>query len=259
MQQKPTAEETKPKPPPVPFRIDATGLSTSHLPPPPKRKDGADGRTLPPPGPKPKPPGLPPRLLPRETSSPVSGPAPSSAATEPDAHKGILNQNSLNRLGAAGVSVPGLDIGTSSPASTAPKNPTAPSTAQLNELQSRFSRLSSNPPGPRSPSHSTSPAPKQTAFQTHSPSREHLPPPSSNQARNEHASSLGKKKPPPPPAKKASLMSPGSFQEAAPPPLPLSSKPKPQVSSLFCLLLMDTCDDFPALCSFTTLDTVSVW
>src|SRR4051794_4045918 len=40
-------EEKRPPPPPVPYRADRTGLSTSHLPPPPGRKDGADGRTPP--------------------------------------------------------------------------------------------------------------------------------------------------------------------------------------------------------------------
>jgi len=42
---------------------------------------------------------------------------------------------------------------------------------------------------------------------------------------------LGKKKPPPPPpAKKKELMGNGVGKEPLPPPIPLSSKPKPQVS-----------------------------
>jgi len=42
---------------------------------------------------------------------------------------------------------------------------------------------------------------------------------------------LGKKKPPPPPAKKKELMGTGLTKEPVPPPIPLASKPKPQVSS----------------------------
>ncbi len=105
-------EAAKPKPPPIPYRVNTTGLSTSHLPPPPGRKDGADGRT--PAEDKPKPPGLPPRLPPRHNSNALPSPPPSySSAAEPDSHKGILNQSSLNKLGAAGVSVPGFGIGAS--------------------------------------------------------------------------------------------------------------------------------------------------
>lgn len=40
------AEVNKPKAPSLPFRANTTGLQTSHLPPPPGRRDGADGRKL---------------------------------------------------------------------------------------------------------------------------------------------------------------------------------------------------------------------
>src|SRR5271154_2955005 len=40
-------EERRKAPPLVPFRVDTTGLSTTNLPQPPRRKDGADGRTPP--------------------------------------------------------------------------------------------------------------------------------------------------------------------------------------------------------------------
>jgi hypothetical protein len=173
-------EAARPKPPPVPYRADTTGLSTSHLPPPPGRKDGADGRS-PAAAEKPKPPSLPPRLPPRQNSSTTSSasPPPSSygaASSEPDAHKGILNQGSLNRLGAAGVSVPGFGIGGAKnkqplppPISSRSPAPTASSAnaLQVNELQSRFSRLSSNTsPKPESPSEGTSFAQKQAALKT---------------------------------------------------------------------------------------------
>ncbi|KAM0129221.1 hypothetical protein ACHAP3_007954 [Botrytis cinerea] len=178
-------EDAKPKPPPMPYRANTTGLSIDHLPPPPGRKDGADGRTppVPPPAGKPKPPGLPPRLPPRQNSNPApSAPSPpptyGAATSEADPHKGILNQGALTRLGAAGVSVPGFGIGSTKskpalppppPSRTSTNNPSPPpppsrtaspqlpartaspqipsrsSSPQVNELQSRFSRLTSSP------------------------------------------------------------------------------------------------------------------
>jgi hypothetical protein len=310
-------EEAKSKPPPVPYRADTTGLSTSHLPPPPGRKDGADGRSPAPtliPGAKPKP-SLPPRLPPRQNSNPAPSPPPAyTAKAEPETHKGMLNQGSLNRLGAAGVSVPGFGIGSkpksplpppasSSPSrNPAPNQPSVGNASQLNELQSRFSRLSSSAsPKPESPSEGTTFAQKQAALKTASSFRND---PSSvslsdarsaastaNNFRERHGEQVksgwqsanklnmkysitdkvssyggvgtahagespttgieirdnaqgepingaqesvivGKKKPPPPPIKKAALASTGNSNGAgSPPPIPLSSKPKPQVSS----------------------------
>jgi hypothetical protein len=310
-------EAAKPKGPPVPFRSDTSGLSTSHLPPPPGRKDGADGRSpAPAPPGKGKPPGLPPRLPPRQNSNPTPAsppPAYSATTSEPDSHKGILNQGALNRLGAAGVSVPGLGIGTKGrqplppPSPASPSRSPAPSPAtgnnpQLNELQSRFSRLSSSTsPQPEGPSQGTTFAQKQAALKTASSFRND---PSSvsfsdakaaagtaNNFRERHGDqvksgwqaanklntkygiankvgayggvdatqpaetaspqiemrdntatppstaapqvgALGKKKPPPPPTKRAELSGPSVGREAGPPPpIPLSSKPKPPVSS----------------------------
>ncbi|CAL3964758.1 hypothetical protein PZA11_002313 [Diplocarpon coronariae] len=176
-------EAAKPKAPPLPYRANTTGLSTSHLPPPPGRKDGADGR-VPVPEEKPKPPGLPPRLPPRQNSSPALSRAPppqysaTADATEPDAHRGILNPGALSRLGAAGVSVPGFGMGGAKvkaplpPSSPSPARSPAPSeppvnNPQLNELQSRFSRLSSSSsPKPAAPSEGTAFAQKQAALKT---------------------------------------------------------------------------------------------
>lgn len=303
-------EAAKPKGPPVPYRKDTTGLSTAHLPPPPGRKDGADGRT-PPPADKPKPPGLPPRLPPRQNSSSSATPPPPYAANtpEPDAHRGILNQGALNRLGAAGVSVPGFGInGAKSkqplpPPSRSPTHSPAPTASpaantQLNELQSRFSRMSSSSsPKPEAPSQGTTFAQKQAALKTASsfrndpssvslsdartaastannfrerhgeqvktgwqsanklntkygiadkvgafgaPANAQTPEPQSPQIDTRDSGSplagpqggvQGKKKPPPPPpAKKKELMGNGVGKEPLPPPIPLSSKPKPQVS-----------------------------
>jgi hypothetical protein len=296
--------ERKPKPPPVPFRIDTTGLSTSHLPPPPKRKDGADGRSPLPPTPKPKPPGLPPRLPPRQSSPPDSS-SNTVVASEPDSHKGILNEGSLSRLGAAGVSVPEFGIRTT-PSSASPdqSHRTANSPSQLNELQSRFSQLSSSTsPEPGNPNEGITLAQKQAALQTASSFRNDPSSISLSDARDaagttndfrerhgdqirsgwqaankfnikygiadkirssgdvghsqpsetanhriemrdntigEQSSSMGRKNPPPPPVKKASLVAPVQLKESTAPPVPLSSKPKPQVSST--LLFLRTID-----------------
>jgi hypothetical protein len=173
--------------PPVPFRANTTGLSTVNLPPLPTRKDGADGRS-PERSPKPKP-SLPPRLPPRKDSKPASSPTSppptyNSAMVEPPAHKGILNQGSLNRLGAAGISVPGFGIGEKQPMSLQARISTqshaesrtadsastrtaiSPSPSQLGELQSRFSRLSTAKSNSEAPAQGTSLAQKQAALRT---------------------------------------------------------------------------------------------
>jgi hypothetical protein len=292
--QREAEEAAKPPPPPRQYRVDTTGLSTANLPPPPGRKDGADGRSPianpPPIGAKPKPPGLPPRLPPRQNLNPATSPP---AYTEPDAHKGILNQGSLDRLSTAGVSVPGLGIKKQPlpPPSSGPSSP-AVNTSQLNELQSRFSRLSSSTSAkPESPSQGTTFAQKQAALKTASSFRNDPSSVSLSDARNAastannfrerhgdqvksgwqsanklnnkygiadkigaygttttaqaagsispnlettqeaHESGVrGKKKPPPPPVKRAELTSAGIPNDNGPPPIPLSSKPKPSVS-----------------------------
>lgn len=140
-------QEEQPKPPPKPFKIDSSGLTTSHLPPPPARKDGADGRTpgigplgsshvprtpaspAPPPATragvtqspaaglvKPGPPSLPPRLPPRGAATSPASPPVSAARTPvetPSASSsgGYINGAATSRLGAAGISVPGFGIG----------------------------------------------------------------------------------------------------------------------------------------------------
>ena len=181
------AEEAAQKPatPPVPYRADTTGLSTSNLPKPPVRRleyaeepvtTAASIRA------KPKP-SLPPRLPPRQNSShmqPVVSPPPSygTASMEPSAQEIYLNEGAINGLGTAGVSVPGLGIGERSNSSNPWRNQQSPPTSntasnsanprgpQLNELQSRFSRLSTSSPKPDPPSQGTSFAQKQAALKT---------------------------------------------------------------------------------------------
>jgi hypothetical protein len=173
-------EAAKPPPPPRQYRVDTTGLSTANLPPPPGRKDGADGRNsvaLPPPiGVKPK---LPPRLPPRQNSNPAT---PPPVYTEQDAHEGKLNQGSLDRLSTAGLSIPGLGIHKQPP--PGPSSP-AVNASQLNELQSRFSRLSSpTSVKSESPSEGTTFSQKQAALKTASSFRNDPSSVSMDDARN---------------------------------------------------------------------------
>ncbi len=192
--QRPTVEELEaqqeqeqdPPGPPLPYRADRTGLQTSHLPPPPTHRAIAStplSETVQPVKPNPR---LPPRLPSRQAStdvpSAVSAPPPSYEAVIPPptstSTNSGLNTSALNRLGHAGISVPGFGIGkssdnttsnpwkteripstTSSPPVTGPntqnpwktersQNTTSPppstGTNTLSELQSRFSRMNSS-------------------------------------------------------------------------------------------------------------------
>ncbi|KAI5208876.1 hypothetical protein AUEXF2481DRAFT_30922 [Aureobasidium subglaciale EXF-2481] len=172
-------EEEAARPPPGPYRVDTTGLSTANLPKPPVRRlDNASPASvssqarppprniapspaarapLPPPRSTPTPPtapprqqpALPPRLPPRQNSRPdLNAPPPPpvySEAIQAPPHVPAPNQAAVSRLARAGVNVPGFDIGAS--ASPPPASHSRPPPSQLspmNELQSRFSRMSSS-------------------------------------------------------------------------------------------------------------------
>lgn len=175
----------RPPPPAVPYRADTTGLSTNNLPRPPVRRIEhvqEPATAVPLTSTKSKP-SLPPRLPPRQNSSrlqPVVSPLPSydCAAVEPSTQQSYINQGAIDRLGAAGVSVPGLGIGEASNSSnpwrdqqsllannTASGSTTSPG-PKLNELQSRFSKLSTSSPKPDPPAQGTSFAQKQAALKT---------------------------------------------------------------------------------------------
>ncbi|KAK4202660.1 hypothetical protein QBC40DRAFT_275893 [Triangularia verruculosa] len=155
----------QPPKPPKPWSLNTTGLSTASLPPPPARRDvpsrpssisSADGvRAAPPPVPPARsssqnplprpPPALPPRLPPR--SPPVPGgnalaslvQQVSSASLDAPAPP-PPNQSSINRLSAAGISVPGLGIG--SPSTQPPPQPprtSSPAARQPPQLPSGLS------------------------------------------------------------------------------------------------------------------------
>jgi hypothetical protein len=174
-------EETQPKPPPVPYRVDTSGLSTTNLPKPPVRH--ADGTqspassTAPIPSSKPR---LPPRLPPRQNSHPDLHDPPPPPSYNDAVKQPAAPQGALDRLGQAGVSVPGFNIHrtpTSPPIPRrSPESPLAPEPlrqtghgGQLSELQQRFAGLSkpsSSTEQPEKTTTGTTWAQKQAALKT---------------------------------------------------------------------------------------------
>lgn len=218
-----------------PYRTDTSGLRTDHLPKPPVRRADAGSPSTGTPANRPSP-GLPPRQPPRQAAAPPPTlpprqneypdeytPAPpppyNEALSQPQAPQNqdpaAINQGAANRLGQAGVSVPGFGIGGNGTSqqqeSSAVRGPPA---GQLSELQQRFARMntgaSNDSASPASPSSATN---------------------------GLAAAAAQKKAPPPPPPKKAALHAPAQQSPSAsgfnneqaptPPPLPMSSKPKP--------------------------------
>lgn len=174
-QQEAEPANSKPAPPPRPYRQNTTGLSTEGLPPPPVRRNTSPNQAgVDAPATKPKP-ALPPRLPPRKDSSTSHSPSP-PPYTETGSQV-QLNQGAISRLGQAGISVPGLGIGTNSAerqeSSSGSQSSTNTATNNhVNELQSRFSKLSTSsqnpqsPQSPQSPANGTTLAEKQAALQT---------------------------------------------------------------------------------------------
>ncbi|KAI6860986.1 hypothetical protein KC343_g2141 [Hortaea werneckii] len=245
-QQQPMEEE--PPKPPEPYRMDTSGLKTDHLPKPPVRRgDGAGspagsapgpgaGRTASPSLPartaSPKvpprqtpplpsrapvaaakpPPALPPRMTENPNEYTPPPPPTYGEAMKPGTDAGQIDEGAASRLGQAGVSVPGFGIG--GQLNQQQQQPAQPQghSSQLGELQQRFSRM--NTGSQPSATSNSSPA----------------------------AAAAAKKSAPPPPKKKSTLTA-GAGQapqqqqqqqqqqygnaEPSPPPLPLSSKPKP--------------------------------
>ena len=180
-----TQEPHEALPPAVPFKADTTGLSTRNLPKPPIRHPGLDSTVRQagaPTAAKPKP-SLPPRLPPRQNSDLSQGAIPPQSSShhagmrqEPP-EQNILNQSALNRLGAAGVSVPGFGIGSPTdnanpwndePSTSIGKPPSSSVTRApaMDELQARFAKMSSSIAPAESSSQGTSFADKQAALRT---------------------------------------------------------------------------------------------
>lgn len=167
-----------------PYRTNTTGLSTDHLPKPPGRRDGADGRGGGPPPVPPPPsyntalshpqqppskPSLPPRLPARTNAgSPSQAPSPQQSTSSP---ANPLNQEAVTRLGNAGISVPGLGIESRPVASPSPPPPPRQAAngggaGHLGELQNRFSKLNTSTSEAAAPSQGTAWAQKQAALNT---------------------------------------------------------------------------------------------
>ena len=146
----------KPKPPPVPYRVDTSGLSTSNLPPPPVRR--LDSPSTASPGTSKPKPQLPPRLPPRNDSpSSDDAPPPAYTPTAPSPSQGYINQDATARLGNAGVSVPALGIGEAQERSG---SQTSTGSSAINQLQSRFSQMRTDLGSPSSaPSPARAPRP----------------------------------------------------------------------------------------------------
>lgn len=178
-------EPAKPPPPAVPYRADRTGLRTDNLPPPPVHRDlnkAAVSSPVVTPARSPAPasqPRLPPRLPSRQntTSPPVNEPPPPSydavpskpVASPAPSPSPYINQSAANRLGKAGISVPGFGIGSqteTNPWQTESSQAQASGSNQLSELQSRFARMNSHEAGTAS----TSTTPAQNATSASMPS-----------------------------------------------------------------------------------------
>lgn len=120
-----------------------------------------------------RPPKPPPRLPPRrstharEESSPP--PPYHEANEEVNEQTGYINQAAVGKLGRAGVSVPGLGIGSSAQSPGAGSPAVATSPGQLDELQSRFAKMGRRDGVDQrntSPEQGTSWAQKQAALKT---------------------------------------------------------------------------------------------
>ncbi|RAH41951.1 uncharacterized protein BO95DRAFT_371890 [Aspergillus brunneoviolaceus CBS 621.78] len=150
-------EAQKPAAPPLPYRVNRTGLDTANLPPPPVRRVDSPVDSVTSASSKPKP-SVPPRLPSRASSTLSSQPPtpPPAYSTQPSTTKpleGYLNQNATSNLSRSGISVPALGIGSDSRPSGAASPPTAGPVGQapVNELQSRFSQLRTTSSSPAPP------------------------------------------------------------------------------------------------------------
>ncbi|KXL47549.1 hypothetical protein M433DRAFT_555 [Acidomyces richmondensis BFW] len=207
--------QDEPPKPPEPYRIDTTGLRTDNLPKPPARRNGGAAVGSPvrnaspslPPRHNPAapsrqaahpPPILPPRMNDHPDEHTPAPPPSYPEATQRSGNPAAINVGAANRLGQAGISVPGFGIG-SQP--SPPQSPAGPTSSQLSELQQRFSRMNAG-------SHQPQPSPPQS--------------PASIVATKKH--------PPPPPPKKPVLgggSRPGSSGDTPiPPPIPSATKPR---------------------------------
>lgn len=187
---------------------------------------------------KPKPP---PRLPARQTEHPGENapePPPTYGASQydrqvnseapPQQGAGYINQDATRRLGRAGVSVPGFNIGESFTQS--PQSASAPSRPPLPSRQLQSSQSSNqNQFAGATPSDQVSELQSRFASMGRRPSVDEEMASPSAAAPPSVAAVAAKKAPPKPPPKKASMASNDSGGHAsggAPPPIPTASKPR---------------------------------
>lgn len=163
-----------------PYKVHTSGLSSANLPKPPIRHLGQDSQSPATTSQQKVKPRLPPRLPPRQNSHPdaySAAPPPYNDGTQNAPNQSYINQGAMDRLGQAGISVPGFNIGrNASPpipprqASSLPVAPVSPAGnkgPQLGELQARFAKLSTaSPTASQEPNAGTSFAQKQAALKT---------------------------------------------------------------------------------------------
>ena len=164
----------KPKPPPVPYRANTTGLSTGNLPKPPVRRMEEDGQITgtiavnPSGAPKP---ALPPRLPPRQNSVPAQrSPSPPPPYFPVMPSRGESRQSgsgaAVSRLEAAGVNVTALGIGQPESHGQRPTGGPSQPFSQDAEYASKFRKMATQSPTSESSLQGTSFADKQAAFRT---------------------------------------------------------------------------------------------
>ncbi|KAK6539853.1 hypothetical protein TWF694_008696 [Orbilia ellipsospora] len=155
----PETQEEDPRP--RGFQINSTGLSTAGLPAPPKRTLGTTSTPSPPASSRPTPPlpnrSQPPPLPSRQASNPVGRQEIQSPFPNANTHNVTPSTAAASaRLARAGISVPGLGIGSETPAVPSGGRPAPPPRGasqeskehpppaySINELSNRFSSLKS--------------------------------------------------------------------------------------------------------------------
>jgi hypothetical protein len=192
--------------PALPFRNDTTGLSTNNFAPPVARRVAEDGT-----------------IVTRPTGSPTSRPKPSLPPRLPD------RQNS-NQTGAP-PPPPRLPARSSTGSSSAGASPVSDNKTQLNELQSVFAARS------RATFPTSAAAPTQDVAwkRQRNDAASYSPSPTTDDAdfggpitMSDNTAPPKKKAPPPVPRKRAENFGAGAIANNGPPPLPLSTKPKPK-------------------------------
>ncbi|KAI9675736.1 MAG: hypothetical protein M1817_001103 [Caeruleum heppii] len=155
--------------PPTPYRPNTTGLSTANLPKPPLRRRDPSADDVATFSSKAKP-SLPPRLPPRENSITTTVMSPNQAVDNPlqnaGSTDGFLNRGSINRLGKAGISVAGLNIGEKSSPSLPQRTDSPAASGTPSQSRAQPGNSGQTSPAHQAPRLGTSFAEKKAALRT---------------------------------------------------------------------------------------------